>query len=88
MTEKEKVNEAKRAAIYVRLSTADQEIYLQETELKEYCERRGWHVVIYRDRGESGLKEDRPALNALLSDLWKQNPMCWLLDHWIGSRVR
>ena len=56
---KKEMNEVKRAAIYVRVSTAEQETDLQEVELKEYCERRGWSVVLYRDKGQSGGKQDR-----------------------------
>ena len=74
---------AKRAAIYVRVSTAEQETDLQETELKEYCENRGWSVIVYRDKGQSGAKSDRPALNALLSDMRKRKfdvVVVWALD--------
>jgi predicted site-specific integrase-resolvase len=35
----------KRAAIYVRVSTFEQETDLQEHELEEYCERRGFAPV-------------------------------------------
>jgi hypothetical protein len=52
----------KRAAIYVRVSTAEQDTGLQETELREYVESRGWCCVVYRDQGQSGAKNDRPAL--------------------------
>jgi DNA invertase Pin-like site-specific DNA recombinase len=75
--------EKKRAAIYVRVTTAEQETDLQEVELKEYCERRGWSFVIYRDRGQSGAKQDRPALNSLLSDLRRRKfdvLVVWALD--------
>jgi DNA invertase Pin-like site-specific DNA recombinase len=77
------MNEAKRAAIYVRVSTVEQETELQETELKEYCERRGWSYTLYRDHGQSGAKQDRPALNAMLSDLRKRKfdvLVVWALD--------
>ena len=77
------MNEIKRAAIYVRVSTAEQETDLQEVELKEYCERRGWSFVVYRDHGQSGAKQDRPALNAMLSDLRKRKfdvMVVWALD--------
>lgn len=77
------MKEEKRAAIYVRVSTAEQETDLQEVELKEYCERRGWSFVLYRDRGQSGAKQDRPALNAMLSDLRKRKfdvLVVWALD--------
>ncbi len=73
----------KRAAIYVRVSTVEQETDLQEAELREYCERRGWESVLYRDRGHSGAKQDRPALNLLLSDLRKRKVdviLVWSLD--------
>ena len=59
----------KRAAIYIRVSTVDQNTERQETELKEYVESRGWSYKIYKDRGHSGAKSDRPALNDLVHDL-------------------
>jgi len=79
----ETVSDRKRAAVYVRVSTTEQETGLQEAELKEYCERRGWESVLYRDRGQSGAKQDRPALNSLLSDLRKRKLdviLVWSLD--------
>jgi DNA invertase Pin-like site-specific DNA recombinase len=42
------MNHLKKAAIYVRVSTIEQETDLQEHELQEYCERRGWSCVVYR----------------------------------------
>lgn len=72
----------KRAAIYVRVSTNEQETDMQETELKEYCERRGWSYRVYPDKA-SGAKNDRPALNALLSDLRKRKAdilVVWAFD--------
>ena len=59
----------KRAAIYVRVSTSDQNTDAQETELRQYAESRGWEYVVYRDKGQSGAKNDRPALNGMLADL-------------------
>jgi DNA invertase Pin-like site-specific DNA recombinase len=79
----EEMNQIKRAAIYVRVSTAEQGTDLQEVELMEYCERRGWSLIVYRDHGQSGAKADRPALNALLSDLRKRKfdvLVVWALD--------
>ena len=77
------MNNKKRAAIYVRVSTVEQETDLQEAELREYCGRRGWEVILYRDKGQSGAKQDRPALNSLLSDLRKRKVdviLVWSLD--------
>ena len=77
------MSDRKRAAVYVRVSTTEQETGLQETELKEYCERRGWTPILYRDHGQSGAKQDRPALSALLNDLRKRKIdiiLIWSLD--------
>ena len=59
----------KRAAIYIRVSTVDQNTERQETELKEYVESRGWSYKLYKDRGHTGAKADRPALNNLVHDI-------------------
>ena len=56
---------------------------MQETELKEYCENRGWSHAVYRDRGQSGVKHDRPALTELLGDMRKRKfdvLIVWSLD--------
>ena len=74
---------AKRAAIYVRVSTAEQDTDMQETELRQYVESRGWECVVYRDKAQSGAKNDRPALNAMLSDLRRRKfdvVVVWKLD--------
>jgi DNA invertase Pin-like site-specific DNA recombinase len=79
----ETVSDVKRAAIYVRVSTTEQETALQEAELREYCQRRGWESILYRDHGQSGAKQDRPALSSLLSDLRKRKVdviLVWSLD--------
>jgi DNA invertase Pin-like site-specific DNA recombinase len=77
------MNDSKRAAIYVRVSTAEQETDLQEHELQEYCERRGWSCVVYRDKGQSGAKNDRPALTVMMNDLRRRKidvVVVWALD--------
>jgi DNA invertase Pin-like site-specific DNA recombinase len=73
----------KRAGIYVRVSTGEQETAMQEAELIESAERRGWETKLYRDHGQSGAKEKRPALDALLSDVRRCQidvVMVWSLD--------
>ncbi len=77
------MSDKKRAAIYARCSTAEQETVMQESELKEYCERRSWESILYRDKGQSGAKQDRPALNSLLNDLRRRKIdviLVWSLD--------
>ena len=60
---------APRAALYARVSTDEQSPDLQVEELRRLAEQRGWSVVgEYVDHGISGVKESRPALDALLAD--------------------
>jgi len=75
--------QVRRAAVYLRCSTASQETGMQEAELREYVSRRGWECRIYRDKGQSGTKESRPALDLLLSDVRKRRVdvlVVWALD--------
>ncbi len=74
---------ATRVAVYVRVSTNEQETDMQEAELREYVEKRDWDCTVYRDKGQSGAKNDRPALNSLLNDLRKRKVdviVVWALD--------
>src|ERR1700758_1891023 len=58
---------AKRAALYVRVSSGEQNTGAQERALREYIQRRGWKLQqIYRDHGISGASSSRPALNELM----------------------
>jgi DNA invertase Pin-like site-specific DNA recombinase len=73
----------KKAALYIRVSTSEQETGLQENELREFAERRGWEYQIFTDRGQSGAKDSRPALNQLLQQLRRKkfDVVCvWALD--------
>jgi DNA invertase Pin-like site-specific DNA recombinase len=59
----------KRAALYVRVSTNEQNTGAQERALREYVQRRGWKLQkIYRDQGLSGTSSKRPAYGELLKD--------------------
>jgi DNA invertase Pin-like site-specific DNA recombinase len=77
---------AKRAALYVRVSTDHQSVENQVRELKEVAERRGWLLVeTYQDAGISGAKgrEQRPGLGALLKDASRRKfdvVMVWAID--------
>lgn len=60
---------AKRVAIYLRVSTAEQTTANQRRELQGVAKRHGWSVVqVFEDAGISGAKgrNERPALDALL----------------------
>ncbi len=79
-----------RAAIYARVSTLDQEPENQLQELRRYVEARGWTATEYVDRGVSGAKDRRPALDQLLADAKRRKfdvLVCWRLDR-LGRNLR
>lgn len=82
-----------RVAIYARVSTVNngQDPALQTRELREYCERREWHIAgEYVDAGVSGAKDSRPELNRLMSDAHRRRfdtILVWKLDRF-GRSLR
>ena len=57
-----------RAALYARVSRADQDVDLQIRELRRLADDRNWSVVgEFVDRGVSGAMDRRPQLDALVS---------------------
>ena len=64
-----------RAALYARISTLNhgQDPEVQLRELREFCQRRGFTIAHeYVDKGISGSREKRPALDKLLADCKKR----------------
>ena len=59
----------RRAAIYARVSSADQTPENQLQVLRAFAAARGWAVTEFVDHGVSGAKERRPQLDALLADV-------------------
>src|SRR5579863_4683044 len=79
-----------RAAIYARVSTLDQEPENQLQELRRYIQARGWTGVEYIDRGVSGSKDRRPALDRLVVDARRRRfdvVVCWRLDR-LGRNLK
>jgi DNA invertase Pin-like site-specific DNA recombinase len=79
-----------KAAIYARVSTFDQEPENQLQELRRYIEARGWTGAEYVDRGVSGAKDRRPALDQLLTDAKRRRfdvVVCWRLDR-LGRNLK
>jgi DNA invertase Pin-like site-specific DNA recombinase len=67
----------KRCAIYVRVSSDSQKVDAQENELREFAERRGFEITkVYSDKGVSGIKERRPALDELMKDCRQRKIDC------------
>jgi predicted site-specific integrase-resolvase len=72
-----------KVAVYLRVSTDDQNTDLQRVELLAQAKFRGWEPIIYEDQGISGANFDRPALNRLLADADAGRVkviMAWKLD--------
>ncbi len=79
-----------RAAIYARVSNFDQEPENQLAELRQYVTARSWPAVEYVDKGVSGAKDRRPALDALIRDAKRRKfdvLVCWRLDR-LGRNLR
>jgi DNA invertase Pin-like site-specific DNA recombinase len=79
-----------KAAIYARVSTLEQNCDNQLLELRRYVEARGWTGTEFVDRGVSGSKDRRPALDALLTDAKRRRfdvLVCWRLDR-LGRNLR
>src|SRR3954471_16198484 len=79
-----------RAAIYARVSTFDQQPENQLAELRTYVQARGWTSTEFVDRGVSGSKDRRPALDALLKAAKRRRfdvVVCWRLDR-LGRNLR
>lgn len=59
---------ARRAALYMRVSTVDQHPETQLNDLRQMAQQRGWMIVEeYTDR-ISGVKARRPGLDKLMAD--------------------
>ena len=77
---------AKRAAIYLRVSTDGQTTENQRLALEAVAAQRGWTIVAtYEDAGISGAKgrDKRPGLDRLLTDATRARfdvVMAWAMD--------
>lgn len=82
--------DVRRVAIYARVSTFDQEPENQLLELRRYVAARGWTAVEFVDRGVSGAKDKRPALDTLVKDAKRRRfdvVVCWRLDR-LGRNLK
>jgi DNA invertase Pin-like site-specific DNA recombinase len=57
----------KVVALYARVSTTDQTVDNQLLALRAFATARGWTVTEFVDHAQSGAKEKRPALDAVLA---------------------
>src|SRR6516162_5653252 len=79
-----------RVALYIRVSTIEQNSGLQRTELEKFLENRGWeNAGIYEDV-MSGARPSRPGLNRLMADAAAGKfdcVACWKLDRFGRSVI-
>lgn len=72
-----------QAAIYARVSTADQHCELQLTELRAYVKRQGWQAVEYVEKASGKAGSRRPQLERLMKDAADRRidvVLVWKLD--------
>lgn len=77
-----------KAAIYVRVSTEQQDTTVQVTELEEYCKRWKWDCALYADHVTG--KQNGPGLLRLLKDARMKRMdvvIVWKLDRF-GRNLR
>ncbi len=76
-------------AIYARVSTNEQSTEPQLLDLRRYADQRGWDVYqVYDDKGISGTRNSRPALDDLMNDARKRRfdvVLVWRFDRFARS---
>ena len=79
----------KKVAIYVRVSTHEQDPTMQLSDLRRYAQQRGFEIYReYVDLGVSGTKANRPALDALMDAARKRLfdvVLVWRFDRFARS---
>lgn len=80
-----------KVALYVRVSTLEQNPENQTKILNQYCKERDWAIFdTYIDKGTSGLKRSRPGFNRLIKDMRSRKfniIIIWKLDR-IGRSLQ
>ncbi len=78
-----------KVALYARVSTEGQDPEVQLSALRSHTANRGWEIVEeFVDKGISGTKERRPALDRLMKAAWEggfQTILVWRFDRFARS---
>lgn len=77
-----------KVAIYTRVSTADQNLDLQITDLTEHANKRGWEIYRVFEDKISGTTKSRPQLNLLFVDAKQRKfdiVLVWKFDRFARS---
>ena len=65
----------RKACVYARCSTSDQQVSNQLIEVRDHCSKMGWEIVKeYIDEGLSGTlsRDKRPAFNEMIKDGYRK----------------
>ena len=79
-----------KCALYARVSTTEQEPENQLQELRRYAQARSWEAIEFVDRGVSGAKDRRPALDDMLKAARRRRfdvVVVWRLDR-LGRNLK
>jgi len=78
-----------KASLYCRVSTSEQSVTMQLSDLRRFCKERGFEIYReYCDQGFSGSRDRRPALDDLMADARKRLfdvVLCWRFDRFARS---
>jgi DNA invertase Pin-like site-specific DNA recombinase len=80
-----------RAAVYARVSTNNhhQDPEVQLKDIRAFCQYKGWEIMeTYVDKGVSGTKASRPALNKMMADAQEKKfdvVVVWKFDRFARS---
>ena len=77
-----------KVAIYVRVSTSEQSVDMQTSDLRHYCEQRGFEIYKEYSDEISGTKDRRPGLDDLMADAKKRKfdvVLVWRFDRFARS---
>jgi len=75
-----------KVAVYVRVSTIDQNLEMQTHELVQYCERMGWQYQLFEEKEST--RKTRPVKQYVLNALRRKEydgAIVWKLDRWARS---
>lgn len=78
---------ARHVALYVRVSTEDQDLHGQERELREFCTLKGWEVVdVYQEKRSAWSGEERPEFERMLREAASGSGKWDMLVVWAWDR--
>ena len=80
--------ETKKVALYLRVSTEEQDTIMQRMELSEYATKRNWEIYDIYEEKVSGNSKSRPELDRLANDAKKRKfdiILVWKFDRFARS---